>query len=224
MKVERRIVPVSELRVKHGEGESRKSTIEGYAAVAGKWSEDLGGFKERIKPGAFAAALKVSDARALFNHDSNIVLGRQSAGTLRLSEDKNGLFMEVDPPDTQLVRDMVLTPIERGDITQQSFGFTVEDDEWTENRETGEATRTITRFREIFDVSPVTFPAYPDTDVALRSLGEWRNKNVEPEPADATVEAEEEQVAVPMHKVKANHRRRLNELKQKQITTKEQFK
>jgi len=221
MKVERRIVPVSELRVKHGEGETRKATIEGYAAVAGKWSEDLGGFKERIKPGAFAAALKVSDARALFNHDSNIVLGRQSAGTLRLSEDKNGLFMEVDPPDTQLVRDMVLTPIERGDITQQSFGFTVEEDEWTENRETGEATRTITRFREIFDVSPVTFPAYPDTDVALRSLGEWRSKFPEPKPADATVEAEEEQVAVPMHKVKANHRRRLNEIKQKQITTKE---
>jgi len=221
MKVERRIVPVSELRVKHGEGETRKATIEGYAAVAGKWSEDLGGFKERIKPGAFAAALKVSDARALFNHDSNIVLGRQSAGTLRLSEDKSGLFMEVDPPDTQLVRDMVLTPIERGDITQQSFGFTVDEDEWTENKDTREVTRTITRFREIFDVSPVTFPAYPDTDVALRSLGEWRTKTEEPEPADATVEAEDEPVTVPMHKVKANHRRRLNELKQKQITTKE---
>jgi phage head maturation protease len=75
--------------------------------------------------------------------------------------------MSVTPPDTQLVRDMVLTPIERGDITQQSFGFTVKSDEWKEI-DGKTPIRTITEIGELFDVSPVTFPAYPDTAVALR--------------------------------------------------------
>jgi len=144
--------------------------VEGYAAVFNRDSEDMG-FIERIAPGAFKKALKTSDVRALFNHDSNIILGRTSAGTLELKEDKKGLFMSVTPPDTQLVRDMVLSPIERGDITQQSFGFTVKADEWKnldDDKET--PVRTITEIRELFDVSPVTFPAYPDTAVALRSL------------------------------------------------------
>ena len=124
--------------------------IEGHAAVFNSDSEDMG-FIERIKPGAFKDAIKISDARALFNHDANIVLGRQSAGTLELREDKRGLFMSVSPPDTQLVRDMVLTPIERGDITQQSFGFTVEADSW-DGLDTDKPTRTIEKVRELFDV------------------------------------------------------------------------
>ena len=103
--------------------------VEGYAAVFNTDSEDMG-FIERIAPGAFKKALKTSDVRALFNHDSNIILGRTSAGTLELKEDKKGLHMSVTPPDTQLVRDMVLAPIERGDITQQSFSFTVKSDDW----------------------------------------------------------------------------------------------
>jgi hypothetical protein len=77
--------------------------------------------------------------------------------------------MEVTPPDTQLVRDMVLSPIDRGDITQQSFGFTVSQDKW-EDVDKDIPKRTILEVRELFDVSPVTFPAYPDTSVALRSL------------------------------------------------------
>lgn len=142
--------------------------IEGYAAVFGKDSEDMG-FIERIASGAFKKALKISDARSLFNHDPNIVLGRQSAKTLELSEDKTGLFMSVQPPDTQLIRDMVLTPIERGDIKEQSFGFTIEADKW-ENLDSDKPIRTITKVREIFDTGPVTFPAYTDTSVALRSM------------------------------------------------------
>lgn len=147
--------------------------IEGYAAVFNSDSEDMG-FIERIAPGAFKKALKTSDARALFNHDSNIILGRTTAGTLELKEDKTGLFMSVTPPDTQLVRDMVLSPIERGDITQQSFGFTVDKDEW-EHKDNEPSIRTIIETRELFDVSPVTYPAYTDTTVALRSLDKIKN-------------------------------------------------
>jgi len=156
-----------ELRVKRKD-DGALPRIEGYAAVFNSDSEDMG-FVERIKPGAFKKALKISDARALFNHDPNYVLGRQSAGTLELKEDKNGLFMSVQPPDTQLIRDLVLTPIERGDINDQSFGFTIAADEW-EGLDTDHPVRTITEVREVFDVSPVTYPAYPDTSVALRSL------------------------------------------------------
>ena len=166
IKKELRILKTAELRVKRNGDELPK--IEGYAAVFDKNSEDMG-FIERIAPGAFKNSLKTSDVRALFNHDSNIILGRSTAGTLELKEDKKGLFMSVTPPDTQLVRDMVLSPIERGDVTQQSFGFTVQSDDW-DYRDNEPSIRTITEIKELFDVSPVTFPAYPDTAVALRSL------------------------------------------------------
>jgi len=160
-----------EMRVMGGKLEIREAgdnkKIVGYAAVFNSLSEDLGGFREKINPGAFRAAIKKSDTVALFNHDSNIVLGRTSAGTLELKEDKTGLFMEIDPPDTQAARDLMVS-IERGDIKQQSFGFIVKNDSW----ETidGEEIRTIGEVEELYDVSPVTYPAYPDTSVALRSL------------------------------------------------------
>jgi len=149
--------------------------ITGYAAVFDKWSEDLGGFKEKIRAGAFKKAIGKSDVRGLFNHDSNYVLGRQSNGTLTIKEDKNGLWMEIDPPDTQIIRDLVLAPIKRGDIKEQSFAFVIAEggDEWKNlhgEKPNEPATRTITEVDELFDVSPVTYPAYPDTSVALRSM------------------------------------------------------
>jgi len=149
--------------------------ITGYAAVFDKWSEDLGGFREKIRAGAFKKAIGKSDVRGLFNHDSNYVLGRQSNGTLTIKEDKNGLWMEIDPPDTQIIRDLVLAPIKRGDIKEQSFAFVIAEggDEWKNlhgEKPNEPVTRTITEVDELFDVSPVTYPAYPDTSVALRSM------------------------------------------------------
>ena len=188
-KKEIRILKAAELRIKRDGDELPK--IEGYAAVFNKNSEDMG-FIERIAPGAFKNALKTSDVRALFNHDSNIILGRTSAGTLELKEDKKGLFMIVTPPDTQLVRDMVLTPIERGDITQQSFGFTVKADEW-KDMDKDTPIRTLTEIGELFDVSPVTYPAYSDTSVALRSLDQIK-KAAETSAQDAVTRAKDEQV------------------------------
>ena len=174
-KIEKRTIK-TELRVIRKDDGSLP-VIEGHAAVFNSDSEDMG-FIERIRPGAFKEALKNSDIRSLFNHDANIVLGRNKSGTLELKEDSKGLFQITHPPDTQLVRDMVLSPIERGDIDQQSFGFTVEKDSW-EGLDTDKPVRTIEKIKELFDVSVVTYPAYQDTSVALRSLAEARNQTID---------------------------------------------
>lgn len=137
--------------------------IVGYAAVFST-PTDLGPFSEEIAPGAFAESIsRGDDVRALFNHDPSAILGRTRAGTLSLGEDPTGLVARITPPDTQLGRDVVAL-IERGDISQMSFGFYVEDEE--SEKRNGKPHFTITRAR-LFDVSPVTFPAYESTSVSL---------------------------------------------------------
>lgn len=164
---ERRTVPL-ELRIERADG---KAKIVGYAARFNKLSEDLGGWRETIAAGAFSDVLK-DDVRGLFNHDANWPLGRSTAGTLKLSQDSKGLSIEIEPPDTEQAR-TVITAIERGDVTGQSFSFTLppmpEGRVWEED-EDGNLTRTITKVARLYDVGPVTFPAYPDTDVSLRSV------------------------------------------------------
>lgn len=146
--------------------------IVGHAAVFDSLSEDLGGFREKISPGAFKDAIPVSDIRSLWNHDSNIVLGRTKSGTLRVEEDDHGLHTETDPPDTQLVRDMVRSPIERGDVDQMSFAFRIhaDGDHWEDTADGMVRTILPGGVAELFDISPVTFAAYQDTDVGVRSL------------------------------------------------------
>lgn len=148
-----------------GEGET-PTRISGHAAVFNEFA-DIFGFRERIIPGAFTEAIKRDDVRALFNHDANFVLGRNKSGTLRLSEDKDGLAIEVDMPDTQLVRDMVLEPIRRGDVSQMSFAFRTVIDEWRHFDDKPDE-RDIKEVK-LYDISPVTYPAYEGTDVALAS-------------------------------------------------------
>jgi uncharacterized protein len=169
--IEKRIIS-SELRVDGGDSGKRK--IYGYAAKFDKWSEDLGGFREKIAPGAFNNSIVNADVRALFNHNPDIILGRTTAGTLRLREDQTGLRMEINPPDTQAARD-IMTSIDRGDITQQSFAFRTIQDDWSYPKG-GDAERTLIEV-ELHDVSPVTYPAYPDTSVGLRSLDNWKQKH-----------------------------------------------
>lgn len=181
--VERRYVPPTEIRIVREADHAPR--IVGHAAVFNQLSEDLGGFREQIAPGAFTEALEKDDVRALFNHNPDHVLGRNRAGTLKLVEDQRGLAIDINPPDTTAAADL-LTLLERGDVTQMSFGFSVRPngEEW-EKRDNGLWVRTVKRVR-LFDVSPVTYPAYPMTDVALRSLdvvrqlalpsGEWRTK------------------------------------------------
>lgn len=168
MKLEKRIFK-GELRIVRRDNEPPQ--IVGNSAVFETLSDDLGGFREKIERGAFKDAIK-GDVRALFNHDPNMVLGRTTAGTLELEETRDGLAMTVTPPDTQVARDL-MTSIERGDITGQSFSFETEVDEW-ESVENGPDIRTLKKIRAVFDVGPVTFPAYPDTDVAIREHRSWQ--------------------------------------------------
>lgn len=144
-----------------------KPKLFGHAAIFNSLSEILaGGFRELIIPGAFAKTLESADIRALFNHNPSVVLGRSKSGTLRLKEDSTGLAIEIDPPDTQVSRDLMIS-IERGDINQMSFGFRTIADSW--ERVDGKMIRTLSEI-ELIDVSLVTYPAYTDTDIALRSM------------------------------------------------------
>jgi HK97 family phage prohead protease len=172
MKKEIRNFEISELKVET-RAEGSKRVLTGHAAVFNTLSPDLGGFREQILPGAFSAAVNEDDVRALFNHDPNFVLGRNKAGTLSLSEDNTGLAVSIDPPDTQFARDLIVS-VERGDITQMSFGFVVMPDgqRWDYDN-AGDTIRTLTNLR-LFDVSLVTYPAYPTTDIALRSMNQWQ--------------------------------------------------
>ena len=173
--MEIRTLPLEELRINNLE---EKRFIEGHAAVFDSWSETLGGifpFKEKVRKGAFSQTIEKDDIRALFNHDPNYVLGRNKAGTLELKEDETGLYVRIIPPDTQAARDLI-TSIERGDINQMSFGFTVEEEKW--DTVEGIDVRELRKVK-LFDVSPVTFPAYPSTDVGVRAMESYENYRAE---------------------------------------------
>ena len=161
--IERRTFSARELRTE-GEGESRK--IVGYAAVFNERTQLYDDVFEVIQPGAFAESISQDDVRALYNHDPNFVLGRNTANTLRLSEDDHGLKIEIDPPDTQQARDLMVL-IDRGDVSEMSFGFRTISDKW--EMEDGDQVRTLIKVK-LFDVSPVTYAAYPTTEVGLRNM------------------------------------------------------
>jgi HK97 family phage prohead protease len=182
--LERRAFTMSELRVETRDG---KPLIEGHAAVFNQ-KADIFGFTEEVAPGAFRDSIGTDDIRALFNHDSNFVLGRNRSKTLELAEDERGLFISNRPPETQWARDLLVS-IERGDINQMSFGFRTLEDAW--QTVDGVPHRTLKRV-QLFDVSPVTFPAYPQTDVgvAMRSMGHWLKRESGAVEAAAQGEAE----------------------------------
>lgn len=162
---ERRVFTMNELRVAPGADGAK--ALRGHAAVFNRDSTEMCGFTERVAPGAFTATLAADDIRALFNHDPNYVLGRNTAKTLRMTEDVDGLAFEVDLPDTSYARDLAVS-IDRSDITGCSFGFITRSQKW-EEFEDGRVLRTLLDC-QLFDVGPVTYPAYPDTDVGMRSL------------------------------------------------------
>ena len=154
--------------------EGAAMTIAGYAATFNNLSSDLGGFREQLSPGAFDGVL-ADDVRAAFNHDPDNILGRSSAGTLRLTVDGTGLRYEVDLPNNTLGRDL-FESIKRGDIAESSFRFRIAPggEQWND---TDDGTiRTITEVSKLVDVAPVTYPAYPDATIAARSMGEWRGE------------------------------------------------
>jgi uncharacterized protein len=145
-------------------------SLSGYAALFNVEAVIGGLFRERIAPGAFREALKRDDVRGLFNHDPNVVLGRKSAGTLTLAEDRTGLryTIALNPADPIAVS--IAARIERKDITGSSFWFGIDspdDEEWTVDDPKKLPLRTLKRLR-LVDVSPVSFPAYEATTVTAR--------------------------------------------------------
>lgn len=181
--IERRVAEFTLERRADGD---EQPVIRGHAAVF-ETPTRIMDFDEQIARGAFTRALKEKqDVRALFNHDPNHVLGR-TPKTLRMDEDKVGLAVEIDPPSTAAG---LLESMARGDVNQMSFGFVVKDEEWRKG-EDGEVDLRTIKDVDLFDVSVVTFPAYPETDAAVRSHEQFRaevemaeesERNAAPEP------------------------------------------
>lgn len=167
MTTERRAMPLlPELREDAG-----KPVITGYAARFNSFTMIGGkryGWREVVRPGAFTRALAEDDVRALFNHDVNQLLGRKSAGTLRLAQDEQGLRYEIDPPDTETGRSVVQL-LRRKDLSGSSFGFSVRKDAWTIGQD-GEPDQRELLDVALYDVGPVTFPAYEEADATVRSV------------------------------------------------------
>ena len=153
------------------EGETSRH-VEGYALVFESESKDLGGFTEVISRNALDGVLEDSDVLALLNHDVGrgvLARWRGEEGSLKLEIDKKGLRYSFDAPNTSL-GDELLEGLQRGDISQSSFAFTVEKESW-EKLGDGRYLRTIEKIKKIYDVSPVYNPAYDATSVVYNSRG-----------------------------------------------------
>ncbi|WP_282793670.1 HK97 family phage prohead protease [Streptomyces sp. CC224B] len=146
-----------------------KLTMRGYAYRFGELSHDLGGFRERIMPGAGAESLRTNDVVATYNHDNNNALGRMSAGTLRTGEDAEGGWYEIDLPPTTVGRDLAEL-LKRGDVKGSSFTFRVRDGgqrvHGELDAESGLPIRELTSM-DVVELGPVLNPAYPTTDAGL---------------------------------------------------------
>ena len=166
MAIERRLLE-SNIGLKE---DDKKVIIQGYAALFNE-PTIIWDFEEVIAEGAFSRALKENqDVRALFNHDSNYVLGRTKNGTLNLKEDSKGLWIENEPP-TSPIASSIVESIRRGDVDGQSFAFTIKRQEW-QFFEVGSGKRdrrTILEIGELYDVGPVTYPAYQATSIKLKN-------------------------------------------------------
>ena len=173
--------PSVELRAYKSEEEARM-LVEGYAIVFNSESRDLGGFTEVVKENALDKALeRNTDVLALYGHDYQNVLGRQSANTLQLEKDERGIKFTLDLPNTQLGRD-VYTLVERGDLKGNSFGFTVEKDSW--DKKGDKVIRTIEQVRDLFEISIVSLPAYEATELVKRNFEEFAEDITEALPED----------------------------------------
>ena len=165
-------------------GTTSPGTMFGYALKFNTLSQNLGGFVERIAPGAVDKSIADGlDVLARYNHDDNMLLGRTSSGTVRLAVDEVGLRYEVDLPDTQAGRDLAVLAA-RADVHQSSFAFATIADSW-DVTDQGFPLRTLEQIR-LVDVAPVNTPAYLDTSSAMRSLAEARSLDLDVVTAAAT--------------------------------------
>lgn len=174
--VEHRYIPMDRMETRE-DGED--IYIEGYFAVFNSTYELWPGATESIAPGAFDESVS-DDVRALYNHNTDIVLGRTSAGTMEIKQDSRGLWgrVKLNRNDTDAMN--AYARIARGDITGCSFGFDIAAQE-TDYREDGSVHWTITKVSPLYEISPCTFPAYQDTTVSARKrdLDELKRKRAE---------------------------------------------
>jgi uncharacterized protein len=171
--------------IARSEGENMPKEIGGIAAVINSVT-DLGYFEEVIERGAFDNALnKEYDIRCLFNHEAELILGRTKANTCNVFVNADGNLEYTWVPDYENPTHMsVVRSIMRGDITQSSFAFTIKEQRWSESSKYGSmGKRTITVIEDLYDVSPVTYPAYADTEADARSIVALRDQEREIEEA-----------------------------------------
>jgi HK97 family phage prohead protease len=192
---ERRTLDRPEMRLLEPAQEGQMPRIVGYAARFNVVSEVLWGFREQIRPGAFTKTIAEADVRALWNHDPAMVLGRTKNGTLRLAEDEVGLRYEIDPPDTNWGHDAVES-IRRRDVDQSSFSFDTIREEWSTYDNM--PLRTVIEAR-LHDVSPVTFPAYPQTSAEVRAKAETIARDGNPAPGQEAHPGGDEEERVQVH-------------------------
>lgn len=164
MEMEHRYLNMHDIKCR--EADSENPHIEGYFAVFGDVYEVWPDVTESIAPGAFTDSVS-QDVRALYNHNSDVVLGRASAGTLHLKQDDRGLWgdIEINREDTEAMN--VYRRIKRGDITGCSFGFGIERESWEEKAD-GTFHYTIEKVNPLYEVSPCAFPAYEATKISAR--------------------------------------------------------
>jgi len=176
------------------QGNGEATMLAGYAALFETPAEIAGAFVEVIDRGAFDAAL-ADDVRVLFNHDPSQLLGRTKSGTARIAVDHHGLRYEVTPPATTTGRD-VIQLVERGDVDGSSFGFQVIADRWVEGATPDDLPVRHLESVRLFDVSPVTQPAYAETTVEARQMADEivgsRTRDREPAGDVPLVDAEQE--------------------------------
>lgn len=170
--------------------DSEKPLIQGYAALFNTRTVIWGMFEEEIAPGAFTRALKEKqDIRSLFNHDANVVLGRTTNGSMKLTEDETGLWTETTPPDTQQARDVVEN-IRVGNVSGMSFMFQIRKQEWIFSDDAKVLDRRVITDVDLYEAGPVVFPAYEETSVGLRSLAEQSYQSAKAE-REAALKAKE---------------------------------
>lgn len=154
------------------ENEGDNIKLRGYAAVFNQWTNINdwwgGAYKERIQKGAFSKTISEMDVMSVWNHNTDIVLGSSKNGTLSLREDDYGLYIEIDPPNSPEGLSKIES-VRRGDVKKMSFAFEIikKEDEFDDKRKL--KNRTLTELK-LYEVSPVVFPAYPQTSIGARSL------------------------------------------------------
>ena len=176
--LEVRTVPLGDMEIRHSGRSTEGFTIRGYAAVYDALSHDLGGFKEKIEPGAFDAVLSTDpDVHFVWDHNTRYVGARTTNGTLELDSDPTGLHIEAQVGNYSWAKDLRVA-LERGDINQGSFAFMVgEDGDEFAIDDKDQVTRTIRQVSALYDVTVTAQGAYPQTSMAaVRSLAAIRGR------------------------------------------------